>query len=279
MTQMALYLSKGCYFPGELVEGRAVLTVPKPIKVRGIALQAEGYERTSVTVSRGKHSHTYVSKNDILQYPAMLSGECELQPGEYSYPFRFGLPPDALATYKGSHAVVLYSVKVNADIPMWFDAHHTLDIPVVLPRRGIQADQRSAPFMSGTAGDPLKPGFRAVISRSFCFAGESVEGTITLTTAAGKRVRKADIRLRSLEQAVAQGHPAEAPSVINRMEIPGEQLTEGVSIPFSMRIPREARSTYQGAFSSLRWFVDINLDVALAFDVSARQEIVVVNAV
>jgi len=279
MTQMLLSLTKGVYFPNDVVEGRAVLSAPKAVQLRGVTLLVEGTERTSVTVSSGKHSHTYVSRNDILRHSVALAGQCDLPPGEHSYPFRFQLPPGALPGYRGRHASIIYSVTANADIPNWFDAHCTLEVPVGVPRQAVNRDDRRVMFQSTTAQDPLRPGFNASLKRCFFLAGETIEGALTLTTAAGKRIRKAELFLRTLETAVAQGHQAAFPTLHNSAQIPGDQLVEGAAVPFSLSIPRECFSSYQGAFSSLKWLVEINLDIALGFDVSATAEIAVVNAV
>ena len=281
MTKLTVQLSRPFYFPGEMVEGQALLSAPKPVELRGISLQAEGCEHTSITVHHGKHSTTYVSRHDILQYSQALSGPCQLPSGDYSYPFRFQLPPDALPTYKGYHANVRYNVMANADIPMWFDAKQTVEVPVVLPRRGIRPPQnlQGGLFRSETADRPGRPAFQAKLSRLFFLAGETIEGTISILSTGSKRLRKADVSLIAVECAEAQGREAENETPVAKCQLPGEQLTDGVSSPFSLQIPPQVYSTYSGLHSSLAWVVRINLDLAMAFDVSADQQVAVVNAV
>lgn len=283
MAKLFLYLDRPMHFPGEPVQGEAVLQTPKPLTVRQITVEASGVERTVITESHGagKHRHTvtYTETNPILQFGAVLAGPGELSPGEHRFPFGFQLPPNAIPTYHGMHANVFYTVRANADIPMWFDAGQSLELFVALPRSMCRPDPTPRDFSTKAASDPAKPGFLAQVARSGLLCGDFVEGSIRLTGDGGHRIRKAQVVLRTLETASARGRVRENSTVISKTDIPGEMLGVERSAPFRIYLPKEAPGCYCGMYSSLSWLVDINLDVAFAFDARAAQDIVVFNAV
>ena len=50
----------------------------------------------------------------------------------------------------------------------------------------------------------------------------------------------------------------------NRINI--ENIIEGIPSEFIIEIPRRVRTSYNGIFSRCEWFLEFNLDIALAFD-------------
>ena len=283
MAKLLLYLDRLVHLPGETVQGEAVLQTPKPLTVRQITVEATGVERTVITESHGAGKHrntvTYTETNPILQWGIMVAGPGELLPGDHRFPFSFQLPQNALATYHGLHANVFYSVRANADIPMWFDAGQALELVVVMPRNLCRLDPTPRGFQTKFVDDPAKPGFLAQVQRSAYLCGDYLEGSVRITGDGGHRIRKAQVVLKTLEIASARGHVRENATVISKTDLPGEMLGVERSAPFRIYLPKEAPGGYCGMYSSLKWLVDINLDVAFAFDASAAQEIVVFNAV
>ncbi len=283
MAKLMLYLAQPAFLPGDIVRGEAVLQTPKPISVNKITVEASGFERTVITESHGsgKHRHTvtYTETNPILNWGAIVGPAGEVPLGEYRFPFEFPLPPNALPSYRGRCAHIFYSVKANADIPMWFDAGQTLELPVRMSRQSCREDRSPRGFSTPDPDNPARPGFMAQVFRSAFFAGDFVEGSVTLTGTGGKRIRKATVTLNTLEAATARGRVRENLTEVSKTDIPGDQLGPERAAPFRIFAPREAPGTFAGMYSSLRWLVGINLDVAWAFDVKAAQEIAVFNAV
>jgi hypothetical protein len=283
MAKLLLYLSKPEYLPGDLVSGEAVLQTDKPLTVRQVTVEASGAEKTVITESRGagKHRHTvtYTEVNPILNWGAVVGPAGEVPPGEHRLPFWFQLPPGALPTYRGVQASVFYSLRANADIPVWFDAGQSAELPVRQDRRACREDRSQRHFSTPDVDNPTEPGFMAQVSRSTFFLGDFVEGAVTLTSGGGHRIRKATVRLFTLETATARGRVAENSRERARLDIPGDRLGPERAAPFRIGIPKDAPGSYCGMYSSLKWLVSINLDVAWAFDVRAEQEIVVFNAV
>jgi hypothetical protein len=283
MAKLVLYLDRPVHFPGDTVQGEVVLQTPKPLTIRRVTVEASGAEKTVITESYGsgksRRTVTYTENNPQVNAGLLLAGPGELPPGEQRFPFSFQMPPNVLATYHGLQASVFYTVRANADIPMWFDAGQALELVVVVPRGLCRPDPTPLGFRSKTADDPARPGFLAQVQRSSFFCGDFVEGSVRLTGTGGHRIRKAQVVLKTMEIATARGHVRENVNVVSKAELPGGELGVERSAPFRIYIPKEAPGCYSGMYSSLKWLVDINLDVAFAFDVSAAQEIVVFNAV
>jgi len=283
MARLMLYIAQPACFPGDIVRGESVLQTDKPLTVRKITVEASGFEKTVITESHGagKHRHTvtYTETNPILNWGAIVGPAGEVPPGEHRFPFEFQMPPNALPSYRGLCANIFYSVKANADIPVWFDAGQTLELPVLMQRRSCREDQSPRGFSTPNVDDPSRPGFMAQVFRSAFFAGDYVEGTVTLTSGGGHRIRKATVTLNTLEVATARGRARENLREVSKLDIPGDQLGPERAAPFRILAPKDAPGTYAGMYSSLKWLVGVSLDVAWAFDVKAAQEIAVFNAV
>jgi hypothetical protein len=283
MVKLLLHLARPVFVPGDTVQGEAVLQTERPLSVRKITVEATGFERTVITeqhgVGKNSHTVTYTERNQILNWGAIVGPAGELPPGECRLPFEFQLPPGALPTYHGRCATTFYCVRANADIPVWFDAGQSMELPVLMSRRSCPEDQSPRAFSTENPDDPSRPGFIARLYRSSFFAGNPVEGSVTLTSSGGHRVRKATVTLNTLERASAQGRTSLMVSKVARCEIPGDELGPERAAPFCICAPADAPGEFCGMYSSLKWEIEIKLDVAWGFDVGACQQIAVYNAV
>lgn len=276
MTGVELSLDKEYYVPGETLSGVVRLRLDKQTKIRGIYLHTSGVETTAVTVHRGKQTMTYHDYNHIIDYKGTLAGPGEIPAGAYDYRFNAAIPPNALPTYTGRNVTILYAVNVDVDIPFWLDAKQKREFPVFLDRRTIRMDTVPMRFGSPDAMNPSAPGFIVDLRKGQFFAGEFVQGTLALTGTGNKRIRKANIGLVNSETASAAGHSTGSDSRTCFAEVPLD-VAPGVPIPFSLQVPQDVPSTYYGMYSSLRWLLNINLDIAFGFDVAASQELVILN--
>jgi hypothetical protein len=281
MTSICISVNQPYYHPGDIIQGVVHVECPKRQKVRSIVLEAVGYERTRIVESHGvgkhRHTHTYISQNSMHQFAVTLLGECELEPGAYDYPFEYVLPQQLLPTYHGFDAVVAYTVTANVDIPMWFDANQTIETIVVIPRCDVTLQKVPASFATPTANDPTKPGFMVTLARTMFLAGERIKGNFMVTGNGGKTIRKADVTIQLVENAVAQGHSRVNYGTLGHGQIAGEYLIPGQTVPFELVIPPTISTAYNGVYSRVSFMLAINLDVAWAFDTSAAQPLVIVN--
>ena len=280
MAKLTVYLDRPVYSPGDEVKGEAILEIAKPLTVRAITVIVDGKERICFKdPDLTGHPLLYLADNPLLQLNITVATPGELQPGEHRFPFSFLLPPNAPADYRGPNASVGYLIIAKADITMGFDAFQCPNLNVAIPRSLCSLDTSPKTFATATADDPTKPGLVAQIPRSGYFCGDVVEGTIQLTGDGGHRVRKARVVLKTLENATAEGRCKESIDIVSKVDISGEMLIVGMAVPFRIEIPKDSPGTYTGRYFSMKWFMEIDLDMALANDISASQWIDVYNAV
>jgi hypothetical protein len=277
MTDIIISAEKRVYRPGDVVRGIVQVDLPHARKIGGVELDAMGLERTEVTVSYGKSSHTYVSQNVIQRFTVLLHGPGMLEAGCHDFPFEFKLPRDILPTFHGQYACITYTIKANLDIPLWFDAHRKVEYYVMPRDDSVCVNMKSVRLGSKDAYDLSKPGFIMDLERATWMSGETITGVLQVTSTGGKRLRKADIKLQSVEWAMAEGVTRDVATDVVQGYISGDALCDGSRVPFGIKVPRVIYSTYKGIYSRLGWALTVNLDIAWGFDTKASQGLIVVN--
>jgi len=288
MKKLEILIGKQIYEPGDNVEGKAILRIDKPTKIRNIRLQVIGLEKTSVTVSHGKYSTTYYGKNYIINLKRNLENKNELQPGEHQYPINFQIPKNALPTYSGINAEVFYIIKVRADVPLWFDVKtqkrfrvlYNIDTISQLEKSIATTSKHFPKLLEGArissgffSDDKPRPGFLIELDKNTFLAGETIIGRITINNPTQKKLRKVDVLLRAKEFANAQGHRRHVTADKHKAKIDINELIEGIPSKFEIKIPKKVRTSYCGFISRCNWFLEFNLDIALAFDEKATLSI------
>ena len=276
MRKISVDTEREAYLPGDAVRGKVRLSTDQPLRARAILLDVLGKEETRVTVQRGKSSYTYVSTNIIIRGEDLLlkpsvDEVLELQPGDYEFPFEFYVPANALPSYAGRCAKVSYNLTARVDVPLWLDVKDEREIFVFRSRDALEKLAQPAFFQSENY-EPLtgeKPAFRVNLPRKGFVAGEFIEGTVTIRSKSSARVRKVRVVLKSQEHAVAQGYPSTQTPREHKWDIPADDIAEGVPKPFTLPIPADAPSSYEGTYSSYRWALEFDLDLAFAFDINA----------
>lgn len=277
MTNISIGAEKRLYRPGDTVRGVVQVDLPHAQKIGGVELDALGLERTEVIVSSGKYSHTYVSQNVIHRFSVLLHGPGMLEAGRHDFPFEYKLPRDVLPTFHGQYACVTHTINANLDIPLWFDAHRKVEYYVKPRADMVSINMSSVRLESKEAGNPSKPGFIVDLERASWTAGETIEGVLQVTSTGGKRLRKADLKLQSLEWANAEGNTRDFVTDVVECYVSGETLRVGSRVPFGIKIPGNIYSTYNGTYSRLGWALTVNLDIAWGFDTKASQGLILVN--
>jgi sporulation-control protein spo0M len=281
MKKLEIFLEKNVYFPGEEVRGYSVLRLEEELEVRKIKLLIQGLERTSITVSSGKHSHTYIARNYIFDHRGQLAERGILDAGEHKSDISFKIPEHALPTYSGTNAKVNYMVKVQADVPFWFDVKAQKTFWVIYDPARVQASTKPISMASKhyiPPGSPLpddtgffdldkpKPGLYVELDRDTYFPGEYIKGKITINNPTDKTIRKVKVLLLSEEYATAQGHSRHTKMQKHKHKLEKYDISEGTPFPFSIPVPKNVYSTYNGMYSRLYWKLRLKLDIAFGFD-------------
>jgi hypothetical protein len=146
--------------------------------------------------------------------------------------------------------------------PITFSTDNFVDFPDL---------ELSQPYRTGF-GKP-KPSFYVELESNTYLAGDTIHGKIIVKNPTNKRIRKVDVLLRAKEFASAAGYSRNITVEKHKSRIEFDSIIEGVPTPFFVHIPRNVRSSFAGEISRLRWSLEMNLDVAFAFDVKAQQDI------
>jgi hypothetical protein len=290
MKELDIYLEKTIYQPGEFIKGTIIFRLDKELKVRDVVFTIIGEEETRIHVQSGKHGHTYTDTFPIMQINRTVFGEGVLQPDEYRSDFSFQIPNTAPATYYGKNTKVTYKIKAHADVPLWFDVKTKKGFMILWNPELVR--QMAKPITFATVnfedypdlelsqryragfGKP-KPSFYVELDRNTYLAGDEITGRITVKNPTNKRLRKVDVLLRAKEFATAAGYARNITVEKHKSRIDFDNINEGVPTPFSIPIPRNVRSSFCGNISRLNWYLEMNLDVAFAFDVKADTELAI----
>ncbi len=294
---LAIRLAKENVRPGEAVRGTIELGWPSSGRVRGVWWEAQGAERTHVTVQKGSgknsHSVTYRETNGIVEHVRILFGtrktgffslaweglkaffllptdNPELAAGEYGYDFEFALPADALPTYQGPNAAVHYEVRARVDIPGGFDLTASVPICVeplpVAEISGTSGEHRPGQGLSGLFTAEVE--MHLDVESGSVRPGDPLPFSVRVKNLGGKRVRGLNVLLNRREHARAKGYSASSSSAEQRMTVPVERLRQDGS-PNPLQIATPGRLFhYAGRYSTVSWELRVELDIAWGIDAS-----------
>jgi hypothetical protein len=285
MGEAKIDLKKGVYAPGEEVTGSVSFFLKKPVSQRGAALSLIGKERTEVSYAtgggKGAQSHTAVEELEFLHQdfplPALpVDEKGKFRPGDYNIPFRFTLPEVAPITYRGRHAIISYQIAAKIDVPLGVDIRESAEFEVI--STAGNPISRPVDACSNSWNSTNDPGTDFTLERCEYRRGEVVSGNLAFRNPDSKNLRKANVSLRWIEMARAQGHAATTEVLKQAADVPiGSRLMKGDS-SFSIQIPQDAPLTFESSLSNVRCTLSVNLDIAMGSDVTAIQDIKVLGA-
>ncbi len=299
MKELEIKMDKDEFLPGEEVFGTVILKTNRPIKCRGVKFKALGREEAMVYVHGLKSGHYTHGNEEFMNFEFTMAKEGELEPGDHRYPFSFIIPKDAIPSYAGDEASVVYFLSAWVDIPNWPDTKAKFPFYVLMPEpvlpaeweQDISSDSREprpprGPFhmvpggihhssREGDAGEEEKKALIDVwLERKGYLPGETISSTVRIENRTGKSLRKLTAVLRAVEHCVvgirSGSHRAEKHSFV--FELSGEEVMESqIEIP----IPEGVRSSYKGKTTSLEWELRFELDVALGWDTNLSCPLVI----
>lgn len=180
-NQLAIQPPSGQLARGETLVVPIVLTLEKPLKVRGIHARFWGAEETKATYtttgtdSQGNtttDTHTAVEHVNVVDQQGLLAGHEQqgffrglwdslatsvgggrheiMEPGEYPFSIEVTVPQDAPPAHAGKNSRIFYELSARVAIPLAVDlkAKHSFDLP---PLPG--ADPPSQPVRVRYPGD------------------------------------------------------------------------------------------------------------------------------
>ncbi|WXG44302.1 MAG: hypothetical protein WED04_09760 [Promethearchaeati archaeon SRVP18_Atabeyarchaeia-1] len=282
MSEMGIDLQKVIYVPGDEVSGFLHVSLNKSTSQRSSMLALIGKERTEVEYQAGKNRAKAREESEFLHQESMLplpvNGKGKLEPGDYTIPFRFVLPETLPGTYEGTKAKITYGIAAKIDIPNAFDIRDLFEITVVSSLQEPALASGPVEVSSDLWSEESSAGLRLRLGGLECERGSVLGGSCAFRNPGTKSLRKIDISLKWVENAVAEGHEGKTDLVEQDVVIPlGSRVLKGEN-SFSIPIPKDAPLTFERTLFNLRCILTANLDISMGEDVAATATIRVVDS-
>lgn len=278
MVQLEIQLDNTNYLAGNKVTGSLILVVDKATNIRSLSLQAEGKEKTSITVSTGKSSVTYHEENVIIDIKKSFMDEGIVQPGRYGENFSFSIPEEALPTYEGRNAKISYEVKARVDIPMHFDIKSNKEFIVRSLQKGSGGQIESASHIQTEISylkRKLEPTISVRLDKDHYNAGETFRVSVMYTNPTRRKIRKIGAELYSKESARAKRNKRTQKLSVRKFSLPLENVYEGLFSDFRIKIPEDYNPSFEGLFSHNKVYLKFYLDMRWARDIFVEVPIAV----
>jgi hypothetical protein len=263
---MTVYLRPARPTPGSRFEAEIVLLSRSETPIDGVEAHLVGFEqrhaRTAAVGDAPVPEYAGYRHVDLVaRTPKKL-----LVPGEHRFTFAFDIPPSAPPAYRSRTARVLYDLHVRVDIPWWPDRTGRYLVPVdATPSPGGGTPPVFCTDARGPQGTALYA--EASLDAGSIPIGGVLRGAVSLANVAHHRVRRVELSLVQMESTPGPGlngveghryelHLHEGP--------PAEQQP----IPFKVRLPDDASTSFRGALLEVRWLLEIRAVIALGSDVT-----------
>ncbi|XP_050350240.1 arrestin domain-containing protein 17-like [Nymphalis io] len=178
--RMVLESPNGAYYSGQTVRGKLIFRQDKVKSFRGIYVKILGFCKVhwTTTETRRVNGKTSTYRKNHESYEEYVnikvylvggeSGDHQIQPGDYEYPFSFNLPASCPASYEGSYGHIRYEIKAVVDRAFKFDQEKKIAVRVMAP-----LDLNSNPYCR----EPIEMEFSASYC-CCCFSSGSCDTVI-----------------------------------------------------------------------------------------------------
>lgn len=197
--------NKQVYQAGETIFGVLLLNTDKELTLRGVRVELHGLGHVRIRSGKVKYvkNETYLALQAILlgRGPYQNGSDVKLQPGNYSFPFEFRLPPNGLPTsFEGPYGSIRYWIHGEADRP--WRTNWQFDSPLFIVERvqirdlallepSVKNEDRSLGLVCCPAG---QLNARARIERSAYCPGEEVKITGHVSNQSSKQVTGTEVQ-------------------------------------------------------------------------------------
>lgn len=276
MRRIRIKLPKEAYLPEEPIKGDVKLYIDRPVLAKAIKLDIIGLEETHIPIrnngfSRIYREHNFILKKKIAFQEPIHVQDLELGPGEHVFHFDFKMPEYSLPSYSGKHAFITYRLRARVDAPIVSDMTDDQPIHVFRRRNALDILKYPAHFWSENyfSSHKDRPSFYVELAQTGYKAGDVIVAFMTLKNMGLEKIRNIDIRLLGDEFALAQGCHKTVLQYKREINIPTDDIVEGIPIQLLFPTPRVVPSSYEGFLSKFRWAVEIGLNIPAGRDIKA----------
>ena len=293
-------------YRAEKAKVEIVINFDRPTKVRCIHAVFTGREKTEAEYTDTQRDHdgkrrsvtkTATEYVEIVKEQFLLMGEEPrgffgnigdsfktvfgggsaqiIEPGIHKFAVDVMVPADAPPTIKGDNCEVTYEIKVSVDIPIKFDwtsskemlvARLPVDFSDTQPIHVVFPDEDGRSFVDKIFGKDVT--LNLAVDRDQIRVGESASAMLTVDTLEPLKVKKIECALVGHEKTQARSHSDSATHRINIGTIDSPNIISGNSVhKFEIEVPDfDGPFTQQGTNFSVKWHVELRLDVPWARD-------------
>jgi hypothetical protein len=269
--------------PGPLLTGSPAefiveLDCSKPVPVDAVSLRLFGDIVWFATNEYGRHH----SKSRFVDHAVpLITEQTELGIGVHRLRAQLHLGEQLPGTWTGERISIEYAVKVHVDIPWWPDKRAMFAVRLADAREALVDDEPTV-YVSHPGGPPGKaPYLEVSLGQRSMHAGGLLWASAALGNVESNHYRKLQVKLLAQEtypNSLGGNHVHE--HALARWTVDIDAHTDELQpIPFSVELPRGLIPAFDLRGCQLRWFVQINADVAWGVDPKLRVPIIVQPAV
>src|SRR5215207_3826821 len=282
-------LDKNTYDAGETAKGTLITRSDNILKVRKLKFSVCGKERYEEgMVGQWEYFASPSEKYDIFffedLYPLLkstnafphINDRIEIPQGCFAIPFHFSIPNNALESYRGKVARIVYEVEVSADMGRWKrDYHNALSFEVLNPNMTYTFGDRSylGKEQEKKEGEPylgLELEMTNGISDVPKFSpGQIIKGRLKIENTDLTRVKKAIIQLYGVEYPKWGDTRTISENI--KKEIKYDESKNKDTIAFEIQIPQNAKRSYNAKHSEYYWLLETQVDISGSPDIHAKR--------
>jgi len=290
-NKINVVLDRISYVGGDIVQGTVFLKCEVPFTAKGVLVKIKGHEKASWEewkqrqTQEGQPPERYIhvhkeSKEFFKDHIRVYPYEGVVQPGEYSFPFQYQLPPTLPGTYCESHgnwghgdsflAEVIYFAKAKIDVVFKNDLKKKQHF--VINERFDKALQPSYGENSKTfllAKGKLSA--KVWLDKNCYFPGNTVLARLEANNTSVKPTNKVNVKVIKHLQLHAEGHHWEKKAEIYRQAYKGfEPSWFGVRwLPFPIPV-NILPSTTTSRLVKCHYFFVVECDIPGAIDLQVQ---------
>jgi len=287
-----LFLNKPYYLAGEIIAGRVDLNLTTPVQANAVKIKWTGWEKTYIEntvhwtdADGNSHTRVDVYKDDKTFFKAdtllvAINGGV-MAPGMHSFAFQFQLPPGIPGIYFEKYkefdgdkikAAISYKVKVYVDMPgSDIKAKEMLVISESLSQRVMPVAQTKVKSFVFTKG---KVQFTAEIGKDVFCPGEVIPLRVKVTNPTAKKVNAIKVKVYRELTVRAKGFKKKNTKEIQRWKFPGLEKKTDTDTVLQLQLPKEVYPSTNGQLVDCVYFLDMELDFPMAFDMNVTPKIV-----
>jgi len=299
MTKIIIKLNKEVYSPGEKVNGALEILSNGSLKAKNFKLLVSGVENTDIHKGENYSSSNIFFQQDLSHFLDTTNGShyhngtWELENGVKVIPFQFAIPPDALESYEGKYAKILYTINAKqAKNYFHMNINETLSFMI----ENVENSERSIPMRTVVSEAQNKNGisFKVEIEKDTFSPGGTIRGKLVINNTSKKKINGATLFLRGKEYAIGQedvsaeidfnglsfklpikrkGKKSKEMVTVSECAKSYVELNDLDTVPFEIQIPEDVIRSYNGKVSNYSWILATKLDVHWDKDLHAESMI------